>query len=172
MSLSVPQRETLENATAYYQASVLEAKDYLLARGITGEIAEAEAVRLLRVELAPVRSPGYDVIRRLADGTHQRLQVKGRVLPTPRFAGRMGALDVEQAWDGVLLVLMNTSFNAIAIFEADRAAVITALQRPGSKARNERGALAVPQFCSGGGGYQRTDSVNARAFLEDFVTLP
>lgn len=115
--------------------------------GITGEIAEAEAVRLLRVELAPVRSPGYDVIRRLADGTHQRLQVKGRVLPTPRFAGRMGALDVEQAWDGVLLVLMNTSFNAIAIFEADRAAVITALQRPGSKARNERGALAVPQFC-------------------------
>lgn len=39
MSLSAPQREQLENATAYYQASVLEAKDYLLARGITGEIA-------------------------------------------------------------------------------------------------------------------------------------
>jgi len=39
VSLSVPQRESLENATAYYQASVLEAKDYLLARGITGEIA-------------------------------------------------------------------------------------------------------------------------------------
>jgi hypothetical protein len=39
VSLSAPQREQLENATAYYQASVLEAKDYLLARGITGEIA-------------------------------------------------------------------------------------------------------------------------------------
>lgn len=39
MSLSAPQREQLENATAYYQAQVLEAKDYLLARGITGPIA-------------------------------------------------------------------------------------------------------------------------------------
>lgn len=50
MSLSVPQREQLENATAYYQASVLEAKDYLLARGITGEIAG-------RARLGVVREP-------------------------------------------------------------------------------------------------------------------
>lgn len=33
-------------------------------------------------------------------------------------------------------------------------------------------SFGLTQFCSGGGGYQRTDSVNARAFLEDFVTLP
>ena len=117
--------------------------------GITGEIAESEAVRLLGLELAPVRSPGYDVIRRLANGTAQHLQVKGRVLPaTHKLSGqRMGSLDVNQPWDGVLLVLLDGSFNAVAIFEADRDPVIAALQRPGSKARNERGALAVPQFC-------------------------
>lgn len=36
MSLSVPQREQLESATAYYYQSVAQAKDYLEARGITG----------------------------------------------------------------------------------------------------------------------------------------
>ena len=57
--------------------------------GITGEIAESEAVRLLGLELAPVRSPGYDVIRRHPDGTEQHLQVKGRVLPaTHKLSGQ------------------------------------------------------------------------------------
>lgn len=41
MTLSVPQREQLESSTAYYQANVVQAKDYLEARGITGHIAGA-----------------------------------------------------------------------------------------------------------------------------------
>jgi hypothetical protein len=115
--------------------------------GIAGEIAEAEAVWLLGVELAPVRTAGYDVIRRAPDGREERLQVKGRVMHTDKLVGRLGAIRFSHEWDGVLLVLLDQDFNATKIFEAPRAKVIEALTRPGSKARNERGALAIPMFC-------------------------
>jgi hypothetical protein len=46
----------------------------------------------------------------------------------------------------VLLVLLNEDFDATAIHEADRAAVLEALAAPGSKARSERGALGVSKF--------------------------
>ncbi len=60
----------------------------------------------------------------------------------------MGSLDITKEFDGVLLVLMDASFNATAIYEADRAPVIAALTAPGSKSRNERGALGVTKFKS------------------------
>jgi hypothetical protein len=114
--------------------------------GITGELAESEVVRLLGLELAPVRTAGYDVIRRTLGGI-ELLQVKGRVLPSPKLVGRLGSLDITQQWDAVLLVLMDQNFDTMKIYEAARAPVIEAITRPGGKARNERGALAVRQFC-------------------------
>lgn len=114
--------------------------------GITGEVAESEAVRLLGVELADVRMAGYDVIRKTPSGV-ERLQVKGRVVPSKRLLGqRIGAIDVTTEWDAMLLVLMDQNFDTFAIYEAGREAVIEALGRPGSKARNERGALNVSVF--------------------------
>jgi hypothetical protein len=41
---------------------------------------------------------------------------------------------------------LDKEFNAVEIHEAERGAVITALSAPGSKARNERGALAIGKF--------------------------
>jgi hypothetical protein len=65
-----------------------------------------------------------------------------------KLVGRMGSLDISKEWDGVLLVLLDGNFDAMKIFEAPRAAVIEAITRPGSKARNERGALSISLFCS------------------------
>jgi hypothetical protein len=114
--------------------------------GITGEIAEAQAVSLLKLELAPPRTAGYDVIRRTRAGI-ERLQVKGRVVLSKNMAGqRIGTLNVKKKWDGVLLVLMDENFDTIKIFEAARRPVVKAIKRPGSKARNERGALSVTLF--------------------------
>ena len=45
--------------------------------GITGEVAEYEAARLLSLELTPARQAGYDAIRP-SDG--RRYQIKGRCL--------------------------------------------------------------------------------------------
>src|SRR5437870_4732145 len=47
--------------------------------GITGEVAEYEAARLLGVELTPARQAGYDAVEH-KDGKTLRLQIKGRCL--------------------------------------------------------------------------------------------
>jgi len=116
--------------------------------GVTGEVAEYEAVRLLGLELAAVRQAGYDAIRNTAGG-RQRLQIKGRcILPGSKTGQRVGGIKLDKAWDSVLLVLLDERFDATAIYEADRPAVEAALLAPGSKSRNERGALAVSKFRS------------------------
>ena len=116
--------------------------------GITGEIAEYEAGRLLGLELAPVRTAGYDAIRRTRAGD-ERLQIKGRcILPNAKPGQRIGRIDPSKEWHAVLLVLLNEEFDATAIYEARRAEVLRALKAPGSRARNERGALGVAKFIS------------------------
>jgi len=115
--------------------------------GITGEVAEYEACRLLGLELADVRSPGYDAVRKVA-GAFVRLQIKARVLIHERAGGRMGSIDTKKQWDAALLVILNPDFEPLAIYEAPRALVVAAIEKPGSKARNERHALSVQQFRS------------------------
>ena len=116
--------------------------------GITGEVAEYEAARILGVELTPARQAGYDAIE-VRDGKTIRLQIKGRcVLEGSKPGQRMGAIDIKKEFDAVLLVLLDGDFEATAIYEAPREAVIAALTQPGSKSRNERGALGVSKFKS------------------------
>ena len=107
--------------------------------GVTGEVAEYEAARLLDdVELLPPRQAGYDATR-----GGQRLQIKGRCVLDATRAQRVGRIDVGKPWDAVLLVLLDENFEATAIYEADRGAVEAAIAAPGSKAR-AGGALATP----------------------------
>jgi hypothetical protein len=114
--------------------------------GVTGEVAEYECARLLGLKLAPARTPGYDAIRP-SDG--RRLQIKGRcILPTSSPGQRVPKIDIRKEFDGVLLVLLDENFDATGIFEADRPMVVDALTAPGSKARNERGALGLSKFKS------------------------
>lgn len=114
--------------------------------GVTGEVAEYEAARLLGVELTPARHAGYDAIRR-SDG--RRFQIKGRcLLPGCKPGQRLGSIDIGKEFDAVLMVLLDENLDATGIYEADRNPVIKALTAPGSKARNERGALAVSKFRS------------------------
>jgi hypothetical protein len=116
--------------------------------GITGEVAEYEATRLLGVQLTPARQAGYDAIEQSAGAT-RRLQIKGRcLLPGCKPGQRLGSIDVTKDWDAVLMVLLDDNFEAVEIYEAPRAAILKALSEPGSKARNERGALAVSKFKS------------------------
>ncbi len=114
--------------------------------GITGEVAEYEAARILGLRLTVARQAGYDAVEQ-RDGSEHRLQIKGRcILSNCKPGQRMGAIDVEKEFDGVLLVLLDENFDATAIYEADREAVLAALAVPGSKARNERGALPITKF--------------------------
>jgi hypothetical protein len=115
--------------------------------GVTGEVAEYEAHRILGVELTEARNAGYDATERTSDGTVRHLQIKGRcMLPNCKPGQRIGRIDRTKEFDAVLLVLLDENFDATAIYEAPRAEVLKALDEPGSRARNERGALAVSKF--------------------------
>jgi hypothetical protein len=65
--------------------------------GITGEVAEYEAARILKnVTLAPARTPGYDAIEEI-EGVSRKLQIKGRcVLPGCNPGQRIGRIDVAK----------------------------------------------------------------------------
>ncbi len=115
--------------------------------GITGEIAEFEAARILDLELSQARQPGYDAERRSGKNTI-KIQIKGRRIPKGAKLGRVGSIRFDHEWDSVILVILDEDFEPVEIHEAERASVERALQEPGSKARNERGSLAVSKFKS------------------------
>jgi hypothetical protein len=116
--------------------------------GVTGEVAEYEAARILGIELTQARQSGYDAIERIGDSL-KRLQIKGRCLQEKCKPGqRLGSIRTEHEWDAVLMVLLDHEFNATEIYEAGREQVEAALVAPGSKARNIRGALSVSKFKS------------------------
>jgi hypothetical protein len=79
------------------------AKEYyaltLKPLGITGEVAEYEAARILQLELTPARQEGYDAIERNGNSI-RRLQIKGRCVPPNSKPGqRVGSIDKRKEWD-------------------------------------------------------------------------
>lgn len=131
------------------QAKTLAAEYYRLTGrplGLTGEVAEFEAARILGLELAPARQFGYDAIRR-APGGDVRLQIKGRCYgPDAKPGQRLGGIRLAKERDAVLMVQLDPEFNATEVWEAERGAIADALTRPGSVARNQRGAMSVALF--------------------------
>ena len=114
--------------------------------GITGEVAEYEAARILRVKLTPARNTGFDATER-KNGSIRRLQIKSRcLLKNSKPGQRLGRIDIEKDFDAVLMILLDENFDATEIYEAEREAVIKAIKEPGSKSRNERWALGVNKF--------------------------
>ena len=114
--------------------------------GITGEYGEYVAAATLGLELAEARTAGYDAV----DSTGRRIQIKARSIPRDKklVGQRLGSIRLDHEWDVVLLVVMDELFGLRWIFEAERPAIEEALKAPGSKARNERGALSLAKFKS------------------------
>ena len=111
--------------------------------GIAGEVGEFHAARLLGLQLAEARQPGYDAVAR--DG--HRIQVKARcIFAASRPGQRLGRVSLDHPWRTVALVLMDGNFTPRAIYEAHRAEIERELTRPGSRARTEQGSLGVSKF--------------------------
>ena len=111
--------------------------------GVTGEVGEVLAAQLLDLDLCPPRTSGYDATSR--DGL-RRFQIKTRMVRPGSRGGRVSQIKTQSVFDAVLLVLLSPGYQVIEIYEAPRDAVIKKLSEPGSKARNERGALDISQF--------------------------
>lgn len=110
--------------------------------GITGEIGEYDAARLLGLKLAEVRMAGYDAIKQ--DGT--KVQIKTRYLREENEnARRVPAIKMTHDWDTAMLVLLDEDFNTRAIYEASRDVIAAEVIKPGDKAR-ARGAIGLGAF--------------------------
>lgn len=108
-------------------------------------MAEFTAAKSLDLRLAEARQAGYDVI----DLAGRKVQIKGRCFPEKPGPGqRLGSIRLDYEWESVLLVLLDEKFEVIEMWEAERQSVEEAILAPGSKARNEGGALAVAKFKS------------------------
>jgi hypothetical protein len=113
--------------------------------GITGEVGEFIAADLLGLKLTEARQPGYDAVAQ--DG--HKIQIKTRcVLPDTGSGQRLGRIKLDHEWDTVILVLIDADFEPITIYEAPRADIVRELKKPGSKSRNEKGALGIRKFKS------------------------
>lgn len=111
--------------------------------GITGELAEFNAATLLGLTLSEARQAGYDAI----DRRSRKIQIKGRCLPeNPKPGQRLGSIRLDHEWDVVLLVIMDSTFEVIEMWEAGRPSIKEAILAPGSKSRNERGQLSINNF--------------------------
>jgi hypothetical protein len=112
--------------------------------GVTGEVAEYEAARILGLHLADARTPGYDALR----GT-ERIQIKGRALgPDAKPGQRLSRIKKGAPCDVVMLVLLDLATrNAREIWEKPYGAIEKLLDK-GGKAR-ERGALSVRRAVHG-----------------------
>lgn len=114
--------------------------------GISSEIAEHDAARLLDLELCREKPGGYDAV---GCGTRagKRIQIKGRAIFDERKSGqRIGQLKADQEWDSVMLVLMDEQFEPYEIYEAERAEVLEALRETEGSKRQKRGAMSVAKF--------------------------
>lgn len=110
--------------------------------GITGEVGEYWAAKLLNLQLADARTPGYDAL----DQNGKRIQIKARLVQdVNKINGMMGAIKLDTEFDSVMLVLLQNDFEPVGIYEATRAQVEEALVKTDGKAR-QRGVLAINEF--------------------------
>lgn len=115
--------------------------------GVSAEIAEYDAARLLNLELTkPGTEAGYDAVG-CGLRVGKRFQIKGRTIFDDAKKGqRIGQIKVEQQWDCVVLVLMDENHEPYEIYEADRAALTPELELAGESRRAKRGPLSVAKF--------------------------
>ncbi|VAX12590.1 hypothetical protein MNBD_GAMMA24-1031 [hydrothermal vent metagenome] len=107
--------------------------------GISAEIARHDACRLLQLE-ASDNSGGFDAY----DQDGKKVQIKGRTIFDDAKSGqRIGQLKLEQDWDAVVLVLMDSDFQPTRIYRAEHAVVTDALEETN---RSKRGAMSVAKF--------------------------
>lgn len=126
------------------------AREYRLAMGkplpgISAELAVHDACRLLDLEAVQAGTGGHDAVGRgRLEG--KRIQIKGRAIFDEGKSGqRIGQLKTEQAWDSVVLVLMDEGYEPYEIYEAERDDLLEAVDKTSSN-RGKRGAVSVARF--------------------------
>jgi hypothetical protein len=127
-----------ELATKYYRLTGR-------SLGATGEIGEVEVIEKLGLEIAPVRTTGYDALR-----GKERIQIKTRAADSRiESRGRMSRIKIDAPCDVVMLAILKIeSMDLKEVWEAPYATVVEELRREGPKGNKarQRGQLALAKF--------------------------
>lgn len=111
--------------------------------GISNEIAEHDAIRLLDLEPEPGNDVSWDAVD---PETGWRMQIKSRTIFDESKSGqRIGQLKMNQEWDAVVLVLMDEDYEPYEIYQALREDLAESIDAS-SSSRAKRGAMSVARF--------------------------
>ncbi len=112
--------------------------------GISNEIAEHDAVKLLKLQPQTTGESGYDAVDPARKG--KRIQIKSRtVFDESKSGQRVGQMKLDKEWDSVLLVLMDENYEPYEIYEAEREDILEFIA-DSSSSRAKRGAMSVARF--------------------------
>lgn len=112
--------------------------------GISSEIAEHDAVKLLNLEPHTTGEGGYDAVDPARGG--KRIQIKSRTIFDESKSGqRIGQMKLDKEWDSVLLVLMDEEYEPYEMYEAERSDILEFIDQT-SSGRSKRGAMSVARF--------------------------
>jgi len=116
--------------------------------GISNEIAEHDAIRLLGLQPKASPDAGWDAVD---PESGRRIQIKSRTIFDESKGGeRIGQLKMNQEWDAVVLVLMDENYEPYEIYEARREDLEEHVDAA-SSSRSKRGAMSVARFKIVGG---------------------
>ncbi len=111
--------------------------------GISNEIAEHDAARLLNLEPSSNAEAGWDAVDPQSGA---RIQIKSRTIFDESKSGqRIGQLKMNQQWDAVVLVLMDEDYEPYEIYQASRDDLAEFVDAS-SSSRQKRGAMSVARF--------------------------
>ena len=112
--------------------------------GISNEIAEHDAVKLLQLEPRAEGVVGFDAIDPGRGG--KRIQIKSRTIFDESKSGqRIGQMKLDKDWDSVVLVLMDEDYAPYEIYEAERDDILEFVGKSSGN-RSKRGAMSVARF--------------------------
>jgi hypothetical protein len=112
--------------------------------GISNEIAEFDALKLLHLTSNTPREGGYDACD--PSRNNKRIQIKSRTIFDESKTGqRIGQLKLDKVWDSVVLVLMDEDYEPYEIYEAERDDILEYIEKS-SSSRAKRGAMSVARF--------------------------
>ncbi len=112
--------------------------------GVSNEIALHDAMRLLRLVPAGADAGGHDALD--PERENKRIQIKSRTIFDEDVGSqRIGQIKIDQAWDSVVLVLMDADYQPFEIYEVDRSELLEFVDKS-SSSRAKRGVLSVSRF--------------------------
>jgi hypothetical protein len=112
--------------------------------GVSNEIAQHDAIRLLKLVPVEADTGGHDAVD--PERGNKRIQIKSRTIFDDTVGSqRIGQIKIDQAWDSVVLVLMDEDYQPFEIYEVDREELLEFVDKS-SSSRAKRGVLSVARF--------------------------